>query len=171
MVEYQPHEAQRPKEGQPLYLEDIRVGMKWETPLDPEPFTEEAVHYYVKGTRDRSHGWVTDPDRELGDMGKMPIPGGLAVDRATALIFDLGHFTLGEGGSMFAQVRREIDFRTPVYLGDSLRVADEVVEVRPSSSGKPRGIVKIKRTVYNQRGEVTHEITQVNLINTRPAVE
>jgi acyl dehydratase len=44
----------------------------------------------------------------------------------------------------------------------------EVVELTPSRS-KPQGIVKVKWTAFNQRGEPVYTFTPVGLVPRRPA--
>ncbi len=53
----------------------------------------------------------------------------------------------------------EFRWPTPVRPGDELRVETEVLEVRPSKSRPEIGVVKIRTTTYNQKGEAV----QVNV--------
>ncbi len=45
----------------------------------------------------------------------------------------------------------------PVFIGDTITVREEVIEMRPSSSKPDRGIVKTRVELLNQRGEVCHQ--------------
>ena len=47
----------------------------------------------------------------------------------------------------------ELRWPLPVRPGDELRVESEILEVRPLKSRADRGIVKVKTTTLNQRGE------------------
>ena len=47
----------------------------------------------------------------------------------------------------------EFRWPLPVRPGDELRVESEILEVRPLKSRVDRGVVKVKTTTLNQRGE------------------
>ena len=47
----------------------------------------------------------------------------------------------------------ELRWPLPVRPGDELRVESEILEVRPLKSRTDRGVVKVKTTTLNQRGE------------------
>lgn len=49
---------------------------------------------------------------------------------------------------------RDIQFPKPVFIGDTLRVETEALDVRVSSSRPTTGIVGIEHRAYNQRDEV-----------------
>jgi acyl dehydratase len=55
----------------------------------------------------------------------------------------------------------------PVRPGDVLHVGGEVVELIPSRN-KPQGIVKVKWTAYNQRGEAVYTFTPIGIVPRRP---
>jgi acyl dehydratase len=55
----------------------------------------------------------------------------------------------------------------PVRPGDVLHVEGEVTELTPSRT-KPQGIVKIKWTAYNQRGEAVYTFTPIGIVPRRP---
>ena len=55
----------------------------------------------------------------------------------------------------------------PVRPGDVLHVGGEVVELIPSRN-KPQGIVKVKWTAYNQRGEAVCTFTPIGIVPRRP---
>jgi len=48
----------------------------------------------------------------------------------------------------------ELRWPNPVRPGDRLRLTMEVVDVKPSERGSPRGIVSVRLTTRNQRDEV-----------------
>jgi acyl dehydratase len=57
----------------------------------------------------------------------------------------------------------------PVFLGDTLRVETEVVELRPSRSRPGAGIVTFRHQALNQRDEVVCECLRMALIKGREA--
>jgi acyl dehydratase len=62
------------------------------------------------------------------------------------------------------------EFRWPlcVRLGDELHVESEVLEVRPSTSRPHQGLVKVRTTTKNQKGEVV-QVSVGNLVVPRRA--
>ena len=63
----------------------------------------------------------------------------------------------------------ELRWPLPVRPGDELRVESEVLEVRPLKSRADMGIVKLKTTTLNQRGEAV-QVSIGNLFVPRKAV-
>src|SRR5881396_2822301 len=57
------------------------------------------------------------------------------------------------GGIVGAGIE-ECRWPRPVRPGDELRVASEVLEVRPSQSRPDQGLLKVRTTTLNQHGEV-----------------
>jgi acyl dehydratase len=56
-----------------------------------------------------------------------------------------------------------------VRPGDTLRVAAEVLQTRPSTSKPDRGIVRIQYTALNQRGETVATLIGNQLCRRLPA--
>jgi acyl dehydratase len=46
-----------------------------------------------------------------------------------------------------------VRFTAPVFIGDTIRVESEVIEVRPSKSRPNAGILKFKNVIKNQKEE------------------
>jgi len=63
----------------------------------------------------------------------------------------------------------EIRWKAPVRPGDTLHVDAEVLEARASSSKPDRGIVRIRYTTVNQRGEPVLTFIGNQLLRRRPA--
>jgi acyl dehydratase len=62
----------------------------------------------------------------------------------------------------------ELRWLAPVRPDDVLHLEGEVVELKPSKT-KPQGIVKIKWTAFNQRGEPVYTFTPLGVVQNRPA--
>lgn len=60
----------------------------------------------------------------------------------------------------------ELRWPLPVRPGDELRVESEILEVRPLKSRADRGVVKVKTTTLNQRGEAV-QVSVGNLFVSR----
>lgn len=68
--------------------------------------------------------------------------------------------------SLIGFLEQSSKFLKPVYAGDTIYPALEVIELSP---GKTTGVVTLRSTVFNQRKELVLEGTQKFLIRRRPA--
>ena len=57
----------------------------------------------------------------------------------------------------------ELRWPKPVRAGDELHVESEILEVRPSTSRQDQGLVKVRTTTLNQKGEPV-QVSVVNLL-------
>ena len=57
----------------------------------------------------------------------------------------------------------------PLVPGDRIRVEGEILEVRPSSSGAPRGVVRLRVRTLNQRDEEVQHMVPAILVPAREA--
>ena len=53
----------------------------------------------------------------------------------------------------------------PVFIGDTLKVETEVVDLRPSKSRPNAGIVTFRHRAFNQRGEMVCEALRTALVS------
>jgi acyl dehydratase len=63
----------------------------------------------------------------------------------------------------------EFRWPLPVRAGDELRVESEILEVRPSRSRLDQGLMKVRTTTLNQRGEAVQIHVGILLVARRPA--
>ena len=62
-----------------------------------------------------------------------------------------------------------IEWPQPVRPGDTIQVEAEVLAIRPSKSKPTHGIVKMRSTARNQKGEVVYVVTPNVWVPRRPA--
>src|ERR1017187_5010152 len=145
----------------PLYLEDLQLGQRFSSgeyqvteermkafaaEFDPQPFHLDAA----AGEASIFHGlaasgWYTAAvSMRLLVTGEMQLASGV----------------IGLGG--------EIAWPRPTLAGDILRVESEIVEIRPSRSKPNQGIVTVRNTTRNQRGEEVQILTAKLLVFRRP---
>lgn len=62
----------------------------------------------------------------------------------------------------------EVRFPKPVFIGDTLNVATEVLELRESKSRPDAGIVTFLHQAYNQRGELVASCKRSGLQRKKP---
>ena len=148
------------RETEPLYLDDLHVGQRFtsgtylmeETRIkefaaefDPQPFhLDEAAAEASIFQGLSASGWHTAAaSMRLLVTGGLPFAAGL----------------VGLGG--------EISWPRPTRPGDILRVESEVIEITPSRSKPDRGIVTVRSTTLNQRGEAVYLLTAKLLLSRR----
>ena len=62
----------------------------------------------------------------------------------------------------------EVRFPVPIFVGDTLRIETEVLDVRQSKSRPTQGIVTFAHRAYNQAGELVANCKRASLQKTRP---
>jgi acyl dehydratase len=62
----------------------------------------------------------------------------------------------------------EVRFPKPVFIGDTLRIETEVLELRASRSRPDQGIVTFAHRAYNQDGELVAHCRRTGLQRRRP---
>jgi acyl dehydratase len=145
------------------WFDDLKVGMRFSTgeklvthedivrfarEFDPQPFHLDdaaAQHTVLKGIA--ASGWHTAALSmrlilETRPFGPHPVFG-LGVD--------------------------ELRWLGPVRPGDVLRLEGEVVELVPSKT-RPQGVVRIKWTAFNQRGEAVYAFTPIGIVPRKPGI-
>jgi len=62
----------------------------------------------------------------------------------------------------------QISFPSPVFHGDTIRIATEILEVRESKSRPEAGIVRFRHVARNQRDEIVCDCQRAGLMLKRP---
>ena len=141
-----------------LWFDDVEIGMTFETPR--RTVTEADVVNFA-GVSGDFHTLHTDAQtmRE-SQFGERIAHGALVLSIVTGLRGRLGIFD--ETLVAFAEIRRW-RFVRPVLIGDTIRAANEVVELTPTS--KPdRGVMVQHVQVLNQHDVVVQEGEMVALV-------
>jgi acyl dehydratase len=153
-----------PAQGSVLYLEDLRPGIVWET----RSRTVTETDLVMFGT------WSGDmfPLHSDEEYAKNTEFGGRIFHGMGGLAIALGlEMSLGwKIGSVIAFLgMREWNFRAPIRIGDTIRVREEVVEVRPSASKPDRGVVTTRVQLGNRDGVVYQDGLWTMLVSRRPS--
>lgn len=141
-----------------LWFDDVEIGMTFETPR--RTVTEADVVNFA-GVSGDFHTLHTDAQtmRE-SQFGERIAHGALVLSIVTGLRGRLGIFD--DTLVAFAEIRRW-RFVRPVLIGDTIRAANEVVELTPTS--KPdRGVMVQHVQVLNQHDAVVQEGEMVALV-------
>lgn len=140
-----------------LYLEDLHVGQRFTSGLyhmddngikafaaefDPQPFhLDESVAQTSIFRGLSASGWHT-----AAVAMRLLVTGGLP----------LANGIIGLGG--------ELVWSKPTRPGDTLQVESEILEILPSRSKPNQGVVKVRTTTLNQRGEPVYVFTAKVLV-------
>jgi acyl dehydratase len=65
----------------------------------------------------------------------------------------------------------EVRFPAPIFIGDTLRIETEVLEVRESRSRPDQGIVTFVHRAYNQDGKLVAHCRRMSLQRKRPTAK
>ena len=132
----------------PLYFEDVEVGFRFETPSRTVTETDLVNFAGVSGDFNPLH---TDEQFAANTIyGGRIAQGALVLALATGLRQRAGLF---DGTLMGLLEIRTWRFRAPVRIGDTIRVVNEILELRETS--KPdRGVMLQRVEVSNQDSEV-----------------
>jgi acyl dehydratase len=130
-----------------LVVEEVRI-KTFAAEFDPQPFhlDAEAARQSLFGGLAAS-GWHTAAltMRLLVESDIKPVGG-----------------IIGAGFDEFRWPR-------PVRPGDELRVESEVLDVRPSKSRPEQGVIKVRTTTFNQKGEAVQIFVGNLVVPRRPA--
>jgi acyl dehydratase len=145
----------------PLYFEDVEVGFRFETPSRTVTEADLVAFAGVSGDFNPLH---MDKVFAAGSIyGERIAHGALVLSLATGLRQRVGLF---DGTLMGLLEIRNWRFAAPVRIGDTIRVACEVTELRETS--KPdRGIMVQRVDVLNQDDAVVQSGELVAMLRRR----
>jgi acyl dehydratase len=145
----------------PLFFEDVDVGFRFETPSRTVSEADLVAFAGVSGDFNPLH---TDAVFAADTIyGERIAHGALVLSLATGLRQRVGLFD----GTLIGLLEiRRWRFVAPVRIGDTIRVLNEVTELRPTS--KPdRGVMVQRIEVLDQNDAVVNEGELVLLIRRR----
>jgi acyl dehydratase len=154
--------ATSPDARAPVHFDDVAVGDRFESP--EVEVTAEAIIAFAREYDPQP--FHLDPEAAAGSVFRGHVASGWHTGAMTMrLLVDHGpRFAGGVVGLGCDELRW-----AALRAGDRIRLAGEVVELRPSRSGAPRGVVRMRLRTLNQRGqEVQHMLTSL-LVPTRDA--
>ena len=132
----------------PLFFEDVEVGFRFETPRRTVTEADVVAFAGVSGDFNPLH---TDAVFAADSIyGERIAHGALVLSLATGLRQRVGLF---DGTLLGLLEIRRWRFKAPVLIGDTIRVANEVTELRPTSKSD-RGIMVQRVDVLNQHDTI-----------------
>jgi len=146
--------------GGGFWFEDLEPGTRWHTA--GRTILEGDLGAYVNLTWFTEELFTNVHDRGGLAIAGRPVPAILVMAFAEGLVLP----SMDRTGLAFLHV--EMDVKAPTQVGDTIRVACEVIEARPTSSGD-KGLVRTRNTVTNQSGQVVLVYEPLRLFKRRPA--
>ena len=147
-----------------IYFEDLVVGAEREFG-SYEVTREEVIEFARKYDPQPFH--LSDEEAAKTHFGRLAASGWHTAAMTMAVIarkvVDEQQAGLGSPGI------DELRWKKPVFPGDTLHVAGEILEKTPSRSRPDMGSFRTKTTVTNQDGEVVMTFVSIVLIRRRPA--
>lgn len=131
--------------SEPLYFDDVQPGDSWTS--GARTVTETDIVLFAGLTGDYNPLHVDEEFAQQTFYGQR-IAHGLY---GAALVAGLGSHAPLMRTEAFVQIR-EWQFLKPMFIGDTVHVQTEVMEVK--SSSRRRGTVVWKRSLLNQKGEI-----------------
>jgi acyl dehydratase len=144
------------------YLEDLVAGEKRLSP--PVTITEEAALEFSR-LYDPQPMHIDPQAAASGMFGGIIVSGWHTAALTMRMLADVAVF--GTGDVLGLGVER-ITWPVPVRPGDTLQSEVEIESIRPSKSNPGFGVVKLKVTVRNQRGEVVYTFNPSCWVPRRP---
>ena len=145
------------------YLEDFAVGQ-----------TFGSGRLVVEEARMKTFAAEFDPQpfHLDGEAARQSLFGGLAASgwhTAALTMRLLVESDIKPVGGIIGAGFDELRWPRPVRPGDELRVESEVLEVRPSKSRPEQGMIKVRTTTLNQKGEAVQIFVGNLVVPCRPA--
>ena len=142
-----------------LYFDDVEVGQDWESGGRTVTETDIVNFAGLSGDFNPIH---LDHEYAKTTPFRRPIAHGLLV------------MAIGSGlGINFPPMRtmailsmKEVNFREPVFIGDTIRIRVKVIGKEERARGR-RGVITWQRQIVNQDGKVVQEGSSVTLVEGR----
>lgn len=143
------------------FFEDFEVGDIYQHPLGRTVTTTDNI-WFTLLTQNTAPIHFDHHYAAQTEFGK-PL-----VDSTFTLALVTGQSVTDISQNVFANLGwDEVRLPAPVFEGDTIYSQSEVLETRESRSRPDVGIVRVKTTGYNQRGEVVIEFKRVLLVYKR----
>jgi acyl dehydratase len=143
------------------YFEDFIIGERFEAAS--RTLTDAHFVFFAGMTGDNHPIHYDDEYARTHTQFGRRLAHGLLLSSLTAL--GAGPLAPLVHDSMIAFLEQTSRFRAPVLIGDTVYPALEVTELIPKQG---RGVLKLRATINNQRGELVLEGEHVYLVRMRP---
>jgi len=144
-----------------VYMEDCRLGQKFTA--GPITVTAEEIIAYAKQFDPQD--FHTDPVKAKNTVfGELVASGWHTASLTMRMIVD--SMPKMEGGMVGRHIEN-MNWPRPVRPGDQLSYEAEILDMRASGSNPKRGVLRIRNTTRNQKGETVMEMESIVFIPRR----
>src|SRR5687767_14918070 len=147
------------------YLEDFEVGAVYKH-WPSKTVTDADDHLFCLLTMNHHPLHINDVYAAESQQGRNVVVGPLVY--SLALGMSVGDVS---GKAIATLATEELRHPAPVFHGDTLYAASEVLDVPPSSSKPDRGVVKVHTRVYKQDGTLVAEFKRAVLVPRQAGAE
>jgi acyl dehydratase len=156
------------------FFDDIRLGDRRE--FGKHTFAAEDIKRFARSF-DPQPFHLDEEAAKRSHFGGLCASGWHTTAACMRLIVDYHKRLAAEmiaGGEKPAKIGPSPGFRNlkwlkPIYAGDTVAFASEVIELRPSASRPQWGVVRMRTVGTNQKGERVYEIENAAFIERRAA--
>ena len=145
-----------------IYFEDLEVGRR-QSYGRYEVTREEVVDFASKYDPQPFH--LDDEAAAQTHFGRLSASGWHTCAMTMRMLVD--NFMEQKSAGLGSPGLEDLQWKKPVYPGDTLRVESELLEKRRSKSRPEMGLTKSRSWVYNQNDEVVLEMTNIGLMQVR----
>jgi len=145
----------------PRWFDDLAVGERFYIPSRTLGEASFLVFQAASGDNHPIH-YDVEYCRRQGHPGLLAHGFQVLIQTAAGA----GAFPHVIGESLVGFLEQSSRFLKPVYAGDTVHPMLEIVELKPQ---RTTGVVRVRSTVHNQKGELALEGEQVYLLRRRPA--
>jgi acyl dehydratase len=145
----------------PLYLEDVRVGLRCKT----ETYRVEEAEIKAFASQYDPQPFHLDDAAAQASVFKGLAASGWHTTAITMRLVVRGGIPFAAGTVGFGA---EVEWPRPTRPGDVLHVESEVIEIIPSKSKPNQAIVKVRNVTVNQNGEPVQIMVAKLLVFRRP---
>lgn len=147
--------------GHGFYYHDWEVGYRFETLTRTITETDVMNFVGVSGMTEELFTSTQYLETHTDYPGRL-VPGALVLSIAEGLVIPA---TISRTGIAFLGM--EMNITGPTFIGDTLRVQGEVVDIRPASKGN-RALVRTDNAVLNQKGDTVMTYNPLRMMKGDP---
>lgn len=150
--------------AQELFWDDLEIGARYSTASRTITETDVVTFAALTGDFNRLH---VDAEYAKTTHFGQRIAHGLLVASVSAGLNTRTVVNQFIEHALLGLLETELTFKRPTFLGDTISVSVEVVELKETSR-KDRGVAVFRRTTTNQRKEAVLEVRAVMMVRRRP---
>lgn len=147
-----------------VWFDELQVGQRFEHPIR-RTVTETDNLLFTTMTHNPAALHLDAEAMKSSEFGQIIVNSCFTLSLMVGV--SVGDTTLGTAVANLGW--DEVRFPKPVFVGDTLNIVTEVIDLRESKSRPEAGIVTFRHEAWNQRGELVASCKRSGLQRKRPA--